>query len=168
MRFKKDKKPILKWGWKFRARWNTRGLNIRKSVNGIKEATVCNLRNMELTERHVGPTWDVRFCFKGPPLRNSSLGVITQKPTMGLVQIQPCSLRSRLSLEYWYLSSTCSTTVTVTNVPKQSSYLLLLPVVRSWHHALDRLRREVEFWSVIDSLHYTVCCPVVFFWAKNL
>lgn len=63
--------------------------------------------NASLTDRHVGPTWDVKFCFRGPPLRNSSLAVMTQNPTMGLELIQPCTRLSRLSVAYSYLSSTC-------------------------------------------------------------
>jgi hypothetical protein len=60
----------------------------------------------------VGPTWDVSSRFMGPPLLNSLLGVMTQKPTAGLVVpvrpplIQPWTALSLLSSEYWYLSST--------------------------------------------------------------
>ena len=42
-----------------------------------------------LTARQVGPTWEVRFCLRGPPDRNSLLGVICQNPTGGSVHIQP-------------------------------------------------------------------------------
>ena len=44
---------------------------------------------LELTERAVGPTWEVSSCFMGPPVRNSWLGVITQNPTPGFELIQP-------------------------------------------------------------------------------
>jgi len=71
-----------------------------------KNKFISIFRNRKLTERTVGPTWDVRSCFRGPPARNSSLGVIIQNPTGGFSDIQPCTLLSLFSHEYWYLSST--------------------------------------------------------------
>lgn len=61
-----------------------------------------------LTERVMGPAWEVRSCLTGPATRNSSLGVIIQNPTGGSLQIQPWTWLSLSSIEYWYLSSTCT------------------------------------------------------------
>lgn len=63
-----------------------------------------------LTARVVGPTCEVRFCLRGPPDRNSLLGVICQNPTPGLMEIHPCTWLFSLLHEYWYLSSTYTTT----------------------------------------------------------
>jgi hypothetical protein len=62
----------------------------------------------DLTVSEVGPTWEVSSRFMGPPLLNSLLGVMTQKPTMGPPPpvIQPWTALSLLSMEYSYLSST--------------------------------------------------------------
>lgn len=60
----------------------------------------------ELTASIVGPTWEVKFCLTGPPVRNSSLGVICQKPIGGSNDIHPWTLLYWFSHEYWYLSST--------------------------------------------------------------
>ena len=59
-----------------------------------------------LTPRLVGPTWEVRNCLRGPPVLNSLLGVICQKPTSGSTEIHPWTPMSLLSQEYSYLSST--------------------------------------------------------------
>lgn len=61
----------------------------------------------QLTAKQVGPVWTVRFCFVGPPFRNSWLGKMIQNPIMGPEPIHPWSPPSLLSIEYWYLSSTC-------------------------------------------------------------
>ena len=64
--------------------------------------------NRKLTERVVGPTWEVRYCLRGPADRNSKLGVISQNPVDwdGSADSQPWTWLYRLSHEYWYLSST--------------------------------------------------------------
>jgi hypothetical protein len=68
------------------------------------------LQRIILTERLMGPTWEVRFCLTRPPDRNSLLGMITQNPVAVFVSdfvlIHPWTLRFMFSLEYWYLSST--------------------------------------------------------------
>ena len=53
-----------------------------------------------LTARVVGPTCEVRFCLTGPPVRNSSLGVICQNPTGGSRLNHPWTRLSLLSQEY--------------------------------------------------------------------
>ena len=63
-----------------------------------------------LTARVVGPTCEVRFCLRGPPDRNSLLGVICQNPTPEPMEIHPCTWLFSLLHEYWYLSSTYTTT----------------------------------------------------------
>ena len=65
-----------------------------------------------LTERVMGPAWEVRSCLWGPAVRNSSLGVIIQNPTDGSLLIHPWTLLSLSSREYWYLSSTCAHNIT--------------------------------------------------------
>lgn len=62
----------------------------------------------KLTARVVGFTWEVKSCLKGPPVRNSLLGVICQNPTGGSKLIHPWTRLSLSSQEYWYLSSTCT------------------------------------------------------------
>lgn len=47
------------------------------------------VQDVLLTARVVGPTCEVRFCLRGPPDRNSLLGVICQNPTGGSNDIHP-------------------------------------------------------------------------------
>lgn len=86
---------------------------------------------IELTASIVGPTWEVKFCFRGPPVLNSSLGVICQKPIGGSNDIHPWTLLYWSSQEYWYLSSTLTNIISDVQIQNAVRYL---PWITSMYH----------------------------------
>jgi len=86
-------------------------LNIRNIVSFKNTAWLWKyekclvVRTEEHTCRQGGQVCTVRFCFVGPPFRNSWLGKMTQNPITGPELIHPWTPPSLLSIEYWYIQS---------------------------------------------------------------